>query len=107
MCYSSLLGCPAVLVDQAAEDLLTLEPGSDIHGAADLSRRALLQALMRTMPVIVADVLGQDLAQMPLAEDQQVIQAFAPERAHEPLGICVAPHRQLHPIRMIGTGASG
>ena len=57
-----------VLVDQAAEDLLTPDPGSDIHGAAGLSRRALLQALMRTMPAIAADVPGQDLAQTPLAE---------------------------------------
>jgi hypothetical protein len=32
---------------------------------------------MRTMPVIVPGILGQDLAEMPLAEDQHVIEALA------------------------------
>jgi hypothetical protein len=35
----------------------------------------------------VAGELGQHLAEMPFAEDQQVIQALPPERAHEPLRI--------------------
>jgi hypothetical protein len=43
--------------------------------------------LMRTVPVIVASVLGQDLAEMPLAEDQHVIEALAAQRAHEPLRV--------------------
>jgi hypothetical protein len=84
--FRHLLRRPAVLVDQAAENLLTLDPGGNIHGAAGLSRRFLLSALMRAMPVVVAGVLSQNLAQMPLAEDQDVIRALAPERAHEPLG---------------------
>jgi hypothetical protein len=29
-------------------------------------------------------ILGQDLPEMPLAENQQVIQALAAKRAHEP-----------------------
>jgi hypothetical protein len=33
----------------------------------------------------VAGVLGQDLAEMPLAEDQDMIQALAAQRAHEPV----------------------
>ena len=41
---------------------------------------------MRPVLVVVASELGQDLAEMPLAEDQDVIQALAAERAHEPLG---------------------
>jgi hypothetical protein len=32
-----------------------------------------------------ARVLGQDLAEMPLAEDQNVIQALAAKRPHDPL----------------------
>lgn len=61
------------------------DPGSDIDSPADLSRRLLLQALMRTVIVIVARELGQDCAEMPLAEDQDVIQALASECAHESL----------------------
>jgi hypothetical protein len=82
-----LLGCSAVLVDQAAEDLPALDPGSDIHCMAGPARRCMLQALMGTMAVIVAGELGQHLAEMPFAEDQQVIQALPLERTHEPLRI--------------------
>jgi hypothetical protein len=42
---------------------------------------------------------------MPFAENQDVIQALTAQRAHEPLRVAIAPHRQLHPIRMIGTDA--
>ena len=62
---------------------------------------------MRTVPVIVPGVLVQDLAEMPLAEDQQIIQALAAQRAREPLRIRVGHHRQLHPVQMIGTGVCG
>ena len=96
-----------VFADQAAEDLPALDPGGDIDGAARLPRRFLLQALMRTVAVIVPDVLGQELAEMPFAEDQHMIQALATKCAHEPLGKCVAPYRQLHLIRSIGTDVSG
>ena len=41
-----------IFADQAAEDLLALDSGGDIDGAAGLPRRSLLQALMRPMPVI-------------------------------------------------------
>jgi hypothetical protein len=74
-------------VDQAAEDLPALDPGGDIHCVAGSARRCLLQALVGTMAVIVAGELGQHLAEMPFAEDQQVIQALPPERAYGPLRI--------------------
>jgi hypothetical protein len=45
------------------------------------------QALMRTVAVVVAGILGQDLAKMPFTEEQHVIQALAAERAHEPLRV--------------------
>ena len=48
-----------VLADQAAEDLPALDPGGDVQSAAGLAQRGfLLQPLVRTMPVIVPDVLG-------------------------------------------------
>jgi hypothetical protein len=66
---AALLGGSSILVDQAAENLLTPDPGSDIDSSADLSRRFLLQALMRTVIVIVTAEFGQHLAEMPFAED--------------------------------------
>jgi hypothetical protein len=49
-------------------------------------REFLLQALMRAVPVMLAGELSQYLAQMPLTQDQDVVQALTAERAHEPLG---------------------
>ena len=54
-----------VLTDQAAKDLPTLDPGRDVDRVSGLPRRFLLQALMRTVTVIVAGELGQHLAEMP------------------------------------------
>lgn len=62
-----------VFADQAAEDLLALDPGGDIDGGAGLPRRFLPQALMRPMSVIVAGELGHHLAELPFAEDQHMI----------------------------------
>ena len=41
---------------------------------------------MRPVLVVVASEIGQDLAEMPLAEDQDMAQAITAERAHEPIG---------------------
>ena len=87
------LGSSAILADQAAEDLPALDSGSDIDGAACLQRSLLLQALMWPISVVVPGVLGQDLTEMPLAEDRHVVQALAAQRAREPLGECVRPRR--------------
>jgi hypothetical protein len=46
--------CPAVFADQAAKDLSALDPGGDIDGVARLTlRRLLLQALVRTVVVVM------------------------------------------------------
>jgi hypothetical protein len=45
------------------------------------------------VPVIVPDVLSQDSPEMPLAEDQHVVQALAAQRAHEPLRVGVRSRR--------------
>jgi hypothetical protein len=49
--------------------------------------RFLLQALVRPMPVMVPGVLSRYLAEMPLAEDQHVIQALAAKRSREPFRV--------------------
>jgi hypothetical protein len=45
---------------------------------------------VRTVAVIVLGVLGQDAAQMPLAEDQHVVQALTAKRPREPLRVGIA-----------------
>jgi hypothetical protein len=47
------------------------------------------------------------IAQVLFAGDEHPVGALGPYRAYEALGAGVAPHRQLHPIRMIDTGLSG
>ena len=102
------LGRSAVLADQAAKDLHTPDPGGDIGRVAGPPlRRFLLQPLVWTVAVIVPGVLRQDAAELPLAEDKHVLQALAPQRSRKPLGVGVGPHRQRHPIQMIGTDVCG
>jgi hypothetical protein len=44
---------------------------------------------------------------VPFTEDQHPVGDLGPGGEHEPFSMGVAPHRQLHLIRVIGTGASG
>src|SRR5262249_57013729 len=48
---------------------------------------------MRAPVVEIADILGQDLLQMPLIEDENVVQALGPDRSHPALGDGVGPRR--------------
>ena len=52
-----------------------------------------LQREMGTQDVVVVDVVIQDAPQVPFTEDDQVVQAFAPDRADDSLGIGVLPGR--------------
>jgi hypothetical protein len=52
-------------------------------------------------------VLGQDRLQVPFAEDQHPVGDLRPGGELEPFRVNVAPRRQLHLIRVIGTDASG
>src|SRR5437899_11113557 len=44
-------------------------------------------------PVVVVDVLRQDLSKMPFADHDDVVQAFTSNRADHPLGIRVLTRR--------------
>jgi hypothetical protein len=55
----------------------------------------------------VPKVFGQHASQVVLVDDQQPVEELAAQGANDPFADRVAPHRQLHPIRTIGTGASG
>ena len=56
-------------------------------------RDALGDALMRPGGVVMLLVLGQDPAQMPLAENQDSVQELPAQRADEALAGCVHPGR--------------
>jgi hypothetical protein len=64
-------------------------------------------ALVAAAGVVVADVLGQDHAQVLLASDEHPVGALGPYRAHEALGIFVGLHRRQHTVRMISTDVCG
>jgi hypothetical protein len=72
-----------------------------------LSRCELAQGAVRPGCVVVLQVFGKHLAQVMLIDDQQPVKEFPAQGADNSLADGIAPHRQLHPIRTIGTGASG
>src|SRR5712691_3850893 len=100
--WSSADSSVLVLLDQASGDMLTLDLADrkrDDVGFIDGC--AMVQGPARPGAVVVAGVLGQDGAQVPLAEDQHPVGAFGACRAYPPLGKGVrarCPRRDLdHP----------
>src|SRR6266849_3461510 len=60
---------------------------------APRDRRIPLQGEMWTRDVVVVDVVTQDAPQVPFAEDDQVVQAFPPDRPDDSFGVGVLPGR--------------
>ena len=89
----------SVLLDQASEDMMTLDLADRKRDDAGLIEGcAKVQGPVRPAAVVMADVLGQDYPQVPLAEDQHPIGAFGACRAYPPLGKGVrarCPRRDL------------
>jgi len=98
-----------VFVDQAAEPVPPQNPDTCACGGRTLASggRVLVQRPVRPMGVVMVGVLAENRLQVPFAGDQHPVQALAPCAGDPAFGYSVAPHRQLHPIRAIGTGASG
>lgn len=96
---------------ETTEDLLS---ANLVLGEVDLrrpdvsvSRWQLAQGAVRPGAVVVEQVLGQYPAQVMLVHDQQPVEELTAQGADHPFADGVVPHRQLHPVRMIGTAASG
>src|SRR5881409_41055 len=78
-------------------------------------RRILVEREMRASPVIVGEVAGQDAAEVPFAENQNVIQTLASDRADESLGERILPgakrRRQdfidAHALHALAEGVAG
>lgn len=76
-----------MFADQAAENLPSHDPRGVVDSVARfLQWRSLLKRLVRPVGSKVPDVLGQNVAEISLAEDQQLIQALAAKRAATGLG---------------------
>jgi hypothetical protein len=73
----------------------------DPSGREDLDRpeigRVLVEREVGTRPMVIAEVAGQDAAEVSLAENEYVVQALASERADEPLGERVLPRGSAAP----------
>jgi len=74
---------------KSAEDWLS----GDLADPLDrpMARRILIQGQMRSEFVVIPDVGGKDLTQMGVAEDDDVIEAFPPDRADQSLRMSVLP----------------
>jgi hypothetical protein len=101
-----------VLVDEATEDRFAYNPS---FAEADDGRyrrrdgvgRALVQALVGTMPVVMRRVLAKDSARVTRSYDQDPVEQLAAQGADEALADRVGPHRQRRPVQMIGTDVCG
>ncbi len=99
---------PLVFVDEAAEDGPALDSlRGEVRDRAVGPGRAEMAAAMGAPPVVMDLVLGQDRPQMPFAEDEHLVGDLGPGGEHEPFRVSVGPHRQLHPVQMIGTCVCG
>ena len=58
------------------------------------------QALMKSFGIVVLFELAKEVAKMPLAADQEVVQALGPDSLHESLGVRIGLGCQL---RRVGT----
>jgi hypothetical protein len=70
-------------------------------------RRGLVQGSVRPVPVVEVLVLAQHDHQMPMIPYQGPVQQFTPAAPDPAFHDRIAPHRQLHPIRAIGTAGCG
>jgi hypothetical protein len=84
------LGCSLVRVDHAAEDSMASERGveGDHHGWIVLGR-VLVEALVWTVVVEMADILVEDGVGVSLMVDQHPVSAFLADAANEPFRIAV------------------
>jgi hypothetical protein len=64
-------------------------------------RGVLVEREVSAGPVVVGEVRGQNAAQMPLAEDNDMVQALASHGADEPFRKRILPGSRLQPVPLI------
>jgi hypothetical protein len=81
-------------VDQACDGGAALDHSREVDRLVGVVQWWSLSAgLMSPMGVVALFILGQHPPQVSLPIDQQVIEALAPQRAHESLGLAVRARR--------------
>lgn len=107
-CFVGSASCSVVLVDRSAEHSSALDPAFyPDNNSLVVIGWALLSRLVRSMPVVVLDVLLQDRSKVPFVVDQHPVYAFGSDRAHPAFGIAVGQRRRLLPIQTISIDVSG
>jgi hypothetical protein len=89
-CFSECLGCAPILVDQSAEDLVTLDRGvAGDDGGGIVSGWMLAQALVRPVIIEMADVLIKNSVSVSCVVNQHSVGAFGADAADEPFRVAV------------------
>ena len=76
---------------QAAEDWSRSDRSNPLNGTT--GRHILAEGELRPDVIIISGIRRKDPAQVGLAEDDDVVEAFSTDRAYQPLGISVLPGR--------------
>ena len=74
---------------ESTENRPRADLAASLHGPLD--RRIFEQGQMRPDFIVIVGVGEKDPAQMALAEDDDVIEAFPPDRSDQPLRVPVLP----------------
>src|ERR1019366_3451765 len=91
-----LRSLPEVLVEEAAQYVVPLDVerrGSDNGGLGARHRHAKVKSPVRTLFVVMPDVLAQNRVEVTTAEDEHPVEAFCPYRPHPTFRIGVGPRR--------------
>ena len=80
---------PAILMVKPAQDGLSSELAEPLH--LSTARRILAQGQMRSEFVVITGVGRKDAAQVGLAEDDDMIEAFPADRANQSFRMPVLP----------------
>ena len=82
-------------MDRPTEPIWSYDPSSrhDDRWLARPQRRRLPQGTVRTVVVVMIDVLGQDSLEMPASQDQHPVQCLTPNGADPALRVGVRPRR--------------
>ena len=82
---------PNVLMMKSAQDGVRTYDAGSLDRTRD--RRILVQRPMRSNAVIIGRIVFQNAAQMHLAQYNDVVQTFPPDRSDQPFGKAVLPSR--------------
>ena len=82
---------PAILVMQSVEDWAAKNTPCPLNSTR--LGRVLIQGQVRARPIIVGRVRSQQMAKMPLAEHDNMVQAIASDRTDHPFTISILPRR--------------